>query len=274
MIIDFHTHVFPDKIAKSTVDALKEKSNGTAYTDATLLGLVSSMETAGINISITSPVLTKSTQFDRVTQNVLEINNKLDYDGKKIISFAGMHPDCEDIEGKIKHLAELGFMGIKIHPDYQQTNFNDEKYIKIIKCAKEHDLIVLTHAGVDNGYKDYPIRCTPDMVLDVYSKVPYNKLVLAHYGAHKMWEEVYDKLCGLDLYFDTAFSLHQIDEKLFKKILEKHGADKILFATDSPWSDQKEYVKIIKSFNLGKETEDKVFYKNALKLLNLTEKNI
>ncbi len=272
MIIDFHTHVFPDKIAKSTIELLEKNSDGKAYTDGTLSGLASSMQASGVDISITSPVLTKSTQFEKITENVKLINQNLSSVYPKIISFAGMHPDCDNIEEKVKLISDLGFLGLKIHPDYQQTNFNDEKYIKIIKCAKEHDLIVLTHAGVDNGYKDYPIRCTPDMVLDVYSQVPYSKLVLAHFGAHKMWEEVYDKLCGLDLYFDTAFSLHQIDEKLFKMIVDKHGADKILFATDSPWASQSEYVEIFKSFNFDKDTEDKIFYKNALKLLNLTEK--
>jgi len=63
--------------------------------------------------------------------------------------------------------------------------------------------------------------------------------------------------------------LHEISEELFKKILSKHGDDKILFATDCPWRDIKSDVEIIKSYNLGKEIEDKIFYKNAKKLLNI-----
>ena len=54
-----------------------------------------------------------------------------------------------------------------------------------------------------------------------------------------MWEETYELLAGKDVYFDTAFSLNEIDENLFKKILNKHGEDRVLFATDCPWRDMK-----------------------------------
>ena len=76
-------------------------------------------------------------------------------------------------------------------------------------------------------------------------------------------------LCGKNVYFDTAFTLNDIDEQLFINIVNKHGDDKILFATDSPWRDIKEDSLILKSFNLSKETKDKIFYKNALKLLGI-----
>ena len=272
MIIDFHTHVFPDKIAKSTIDALAKNSNGTPYTDGTVYGLIDSMKKGGIDLSITFPVLTKPTQFEKVTQFVIDINERFSNSSPKILSFAGIHPDCDDIPSKLKLLKDNGIKGVKIHPDYQLTNFNDDKYIQIIKSAKDNELIVITHSGIDNGYLNQPVRCTPDMVLDVYKRVKYNKLVLAHYGAHKMWSETFDKLCGLDLYFDTAFTMHQIEEDVFKKILNKHDADKILFASDSPWGDVRKDADRILSFNLSKEVKDKIFYKNALKLLDL-EKN-
>ena len=43
----------------------------------------------------------------------------------------------------------------------------------------------------------------------------------------------------------------------------------MLFATDCPWREIKDDVEILKSFNLDKEVEDKIFYKNAVKLLDL-----
>ena len=70
---------------------------------------------------------------------------------------------------------------------------------------------------------------------------------------------------------DLCEKSNAIDKELFKKILSKHGDDKILFATDCPWRDIKDDVQIIKSFNLNKETEEKIFYKNALRLLGLGE---
>ena len=269
MLIDFHTHVFPDKIAQSTINALKEKSNSTPYTDGTVLGMIDALKRANADIAITLPVLTKATQFDSVLNFVIEINNKFANSDKKLISFAGMHPDCENVEEKMLKIKSHGIKGIKIHPDYQATYIDDPKYVNILKLAKKHDLIVITHAGVDDGYKGEPIRCPVDRVKKVIKEVDYDKFVLAHFGGHRLADEVYNQLAGLNVYFDTAFTLHEIDKETFVKIVNKHGADKILFATDCPWRDIELDFNILKSFNLEKQVFDKITYQNAVKLLNL-----
>ena len=76
-------------------------------------------------------------------------------------------------------------------------------------------------------------------------------------------------MAGTRVYFDTSYVLPFISEKMLYSIIEKQGEDKILFATDSPWQNQGEMIKILKGYNFGKEAEDKIFYKNASSLLNL-----
>ncbi len=268
MVIDFHTHCFPEKIALGTINTLAKSSGNTPFTDGTADGLLSNISKAGADIAINLPVLTKPTQFDTVARYAIFLNEKFSLCSRKIISFAGIHPACEDINGKMRFLKENGIKGVKIHPDYQETFIDDDGYVGILQCAKELDMIVVTHAGVDDGYVGKPVRCPPRLVKKVIDKVGHSKFVLGHYGGHKQWQEVLDQLCGLDVYFDTAYTLHEIDESLFKKILEKHGEDKILFATDCPWRDIATDLSIIRNFNLCKETEEKILYKNALKLLN------
>lgn len=267
MIIDFHTHVFPDKIAQPTINALKERSNGNPCTDGTVAGLLKAIDRAGIDMAVALPVLTKPTQFDSVTKFVCGIN--ANPENKKIISLGGIHPDCEDIDGKLKFLKDNGIKGVKIHPDYQNSFINIDGYVNILKCAKKYDLIVVTHAGVDDGYLGETVKCPPEMVLEVIQEVRHDKFVLAHYGGHKQWNTVLNVLAGEKVYFDTAFTLHEISEKTFKDILYKHGDDRILFATDCPWREIKSDVEILKSYGLDKETEEKIFYKNAIKLLDL-----
>lgn len=270
MIIDFHTHIFPEKIALKTIEHLESLTSGKASTDGTINGLLKQMEKANADISICLPVLTKPSQYDSVLKFAIEVNELFkNVKGRKLISFAGIHPLCEDIEGKMKLIKDSGIKGVKIHPDYQETPIDHEGYIRILKSAKENDLIVVTHSGIDDGYKDKSLNCPPDLVKKVIKEVDHKKFVLGHYGAHAQWEEVFEKLCGEDVYFDTAFTLHEIDEELFKKILFKHGEDKVLFATDCPWRDMGEDVDTLKSYDLPKETLDKIFYKNALELLGL-----
>ncbi|MBO5415569.1 MAG: amidohydrolase family protein [Clostridia bacterium] len=269
MIIDFHTHIFPDKIAKKTIELLSEKGGIPPFSDGSVDGLISEMKKAETDISITLPVLTNPAQFDSVNRFAAEINKAFADKERRLISFAGIHPRCEDIEAKMKFIKESGFLGVKLHPDYQGAFITDDGYVKILECAKEYDLIVVTHSGVDGAYRDMPVRCTPKLAKELIRKVPYAKFVLAHYGANEMFTEVLDELCGENVYFDTAYILRFIDEKTFKDILKKHGEDRILFATDSPWSSIRGDVEIIKSFSLDKTTQEKLFYLNAKKLLGI-----
>lgn len=267
MIIDFHTHIFPDKIAEKTISFLAEKSSTSPYTNGTVDGLNAQMKKANCDIAVALPVVTKPSQFDSVNAFAAAINEKFNAEKRGVISFGGIHPLCENIKEKMRQLKEKGFLGVKIHPDYQDAFIDCDGYIEILKSAKELDMIVVTHAGVDIGYIGQPVKCPPSLALKVIKKVGHGKFVLAHYGGHDQWTDVLDELAGQNVYFDTAFTLHEIDEKLFKQILEKHGADKILFASDCPWRDIEADKNTLLSYNLDKETQDKIFYKNALKLL-------
>lgn len=269
MLIDFHTHVFPDKIAVPAVDLLAKRGGIPPYSDGTVSGLLSRLSSAGVDIAVNLPVLTRPEQFASTLRFANEINEK-SYTGARIISFAGVHPDMEDIEGTIESIKNAGILGIKIHPDYQGVFFDDERYVKILSLAKEAGLITVTHAGFDVAYPDEEIKCTPKRVLRLLDKIGgYPKLVLAHLGANTLFDDVYSSLAGEDVYFDTSYVLHDISEDMFLKILSKHGTDRILFATDSPWRDIACEVEIIKRYKLGAEIEDKLFSGNAMRLLNL-----
>lgn len=269
MVIDFHTHIFPDKIAKKTIDALAERSNGTPFTDGTVVGLIKHMFESDVDISVTLPVLTKPTQFESVFNFALSVNEQFALEPRKLISFAGIHPECEEIDKKMLAIKKVGFKGVKIHPDYQNAFIDHEGYIQILNSAKEYDLIVVTHAGIDDGYVGQPVKCPPELIKKVINKVGHSKFVLGHFGAHEQWDQVLDMIAGEDVYLDTAFCLHQIEPELFKKIVEKHGDDKVLFATDCPWQSMEYYLKILKSYQLSENTEQKILYKNAVSLLGL-----
>ena len=270
MIIDFHTHVFPDKIAGATIAALAEKAGETPSTEGTAASLAKHLSECGVDLAINLPVLTRPTQFDSVFRFAEELNTKRRATGAPILSFAGAHPKMDDIEEKMHAVKEAGFLGVKVHPDYQDTPFDDEGYVRILKAAKAEDLIVVTHAGLDAAYVGQHTHCTPDSTLRLLWAVDgYDKLVLAHYGARAMADEVYEKLAGEDVYFDTAYILSETDKETFLKILDKHGDDKVLFATDSPWQNIGKNIATLKSFELGEKREEKIFSSNARRLLGI-----
>ena len=270
MVIDIHTHVFPDAMAEKTIALLADKADLKAYTDGKVSGLLDSMDKGGIDCSVIMPVVTAPRQFDSINRFAADINEK--YADKKqngvprLISFGGIHPDSVDYKGQLDTIKSMGFMGIKLHPDYQGVFFNDIRYKRIVSYATELDMLILVHAGLDVGMPD-PIHCTPRMSDEVIRETESDKLILAHLGGFGLWDEVEELLVGRDIYMDMAVIPEYISDEQFVRIVKNHGSDKILFGSDSPWSGQKESVEWIKRQALTDEDKEHIFWKNAARLL-------
>ncbi len=279
-IIDFHTHAFPDKIAGKTIELLSKKGGIPAHTDGTTEGLRKELFGAGISLGIVLPVVTRPEQFESITRFATQINEErilrktVNSGGgenmatAELLSFGGIHPDSADYKKELKMLSELGFRGIKLHPDYQGVYFDDIRYMRIIEYASELGLIVITHAGVDIGFPDM-VRCTPKRALKVIREINPEKLVLAHMGGWSLWEEVIDTLAGEQVYLDTAYSMGHISEEHFMSLCRAHGAEKILFATDCPWGNPKMDLETFLSMPLGKAEQEAMLHCNAERLLGL-----
>ena len=62
MIIDFHTHTFPDAIAEKTIAYLTEKGGIKPYREGTLSSLIENMKLSGVDYSVVLPVVTAPKQ--------------------------------------------------------------------------------------------------------------------------------------------------------------------------------------------------------------------
>ncbi len=282
LIIDFHTHTFPDKISEGVLAKLSKLSHTQYFTNGSVSGLLASMEEACVSYSVNLPVMTDAKQVEKVNGALIAEKDMLF--SKGIITFGGMHPDYVAYKKELLHLKEHGILGIKVHPAYQNTDIDDIRMLRIIDAASELGLIVLTHAGIDIGIYDRNYTSVRQ-ILNVINQVHPPKLVLAHMGNWACWDDVEQYLCGAPVWFDTAFAIGPITQdqaksgtpylqsnlsaEAFVRIVRKHGADKILFATDSPWESQKDYVGRVEAMPLDKTEKDLIFSGNAVKLLGL-----
>lgn len=266
MIVDFHTHIFPEKIAAKTIAQLENRAHIKACGDGLEEGLVNSMKAAGVDVSVVLPVVTKPEQFAAINKFAAHLNEKYSDRQTRLWSFGGIHPDSPDYKKELRTVKELGLLGIKLHPDYQDTHFDDIRYMRILDYASEIGLVSIVHAGVDVGFPDN-VRCTPKQIRRVLDEVAPKNLVLAHYGGFDMWEDVDELLAGRDVYLDTAFIDGYLDKEMFLRILRKHGADRILFATDHPWSGQKETLDYLRELPIPQEDLNKILGQNAEKLI-------
>lgn len=265
-MIDFHTHVYPDKIAAKLMHDLADTHYWGHFADGTLNGLVSSMKAAGIDCCVTQPVVTRPDQFDSINSFA---GKQQEVDG--LIPFGGIHPDCEDIPGKLRWLKREGFPGIKLHPDWQNLFLDEPRAVYLIREALAQDLIVMIHTGYDGAFPDSD-HCTPRRSLGLLEQLEdpgqeTRKLVLAHSGGHLEHEDVKKYLLGANVYFDISLSQMYISDEEFRKLVDGHGADRLLFATDSPYADQTHSVEAIKKRPLSSEEYTLITEGNARKLL-------
>lgn len=262
MIVDFHTHMFPDKIARGTIAFLGNVCKMEPDTDGTYTGLRRATEEAGIDLSVALPAVTKVSQIDSINRFAAQ------YQEPPVLSFGGIHPECENYKEILRQIRDMGLKGIKLHPDYQEMYFDDIRYKRLIAYASELGLIVSVHAGKDPKCPD-DVHCTPRMALELLKDVMPKKLVLAHMGGNELWDEVEEYLVGQEVYFDTGVVLNRMPQEQFLRMVRTHGADKILFATDSPWGAQKEFVEILSAMPLASEEKEMIFSGNACRLLDI-----
>ncbi len=269
MIIDFHTHIFPDKIAERTVKILEEnilKMQGHpeyAVIPATLDALRNSMKRNGVDYSVVLPIATTLTQSTSINRFAAEINNT---DG--IFSLGSLHPMQGNWEETLFDIKAKGLRGIKLHPEYQEVYIDSPEAIRVLKKCAELDLLVVLHTGYDVGFPP-PSHCLPDRLRRAMDAVPDVTVVAAHMGGWKAWDDVEKYLVGTRVYLDTSYAVSFMSCEQLLRIFENHGYDKILFATDSPWDSQGEAINRIRSLGLDEEKENMIFYENAKKLLKI-----
>ena len=256
MIIDFHTHAFSEKIVEKAMGNLTATSGIMPYTDGTVNGLLEIMNNSGVDKSVVLPIATKPSQQRIVNSWAKEIMSD------KIYAFGSVHPDAEDALEELDRIKESGLYGVKLHPDYQDMYFDNIRYERIIDAASELGLITVVHAGVDPKCPE-DVHCTPKMARKVLDDVKPEKLVLAHMGGNEMWGDVERYLVGQNVYFDTGVILNTMPQEQFLRIVHMHGADRILFGTDSPWADQKNFVALLEHMPLTEEEKAAIFSENA-----------
>lgn len=270
MLIDFHTHTFPEKIAARTIETLQsntmrvEKKYTPNYTDATVNGLLESMDRYGVDISVILPIATAPRQTNTINQTAFQTNSN-----ERLFSFGSLHPMQDDWEWAVYDIAEKGLPGIKLHPEYQQFYIDSPESIRLLKLCEKLGLLVTLHTGRDIGMEP-PVHCMPEKLRKVMDwEVSGANIIAAHMGGWREWNQVEKYLVGTPIMFDTAYVSLDMDISQFDAIVKSHGAHKVLFATDSPWESPEMTVKYINSGTLGETEKALIFGENAKKLLKI-----
>lgn len=263
MLIDFHTHCFPDKIASRAVDKLSFASGGLEpHTDGTLLDLKKYMSINKVDISVVLNIATNASQQQNVNDFAAAVNENED-----IVSFGSVYPWADDVFSELERIKALGLKGIKLHPDYQGFSADDEKMKPIYKKISSLGLITVFHAGFDYGFPP-PYGATPQKMAKALSWFE-SPVIAAHWGGLSCNEDVLKYLAHTNVYIDTSFGYGTMPKYYAQKIMESFGTDRVFFGTDTPWHSVEMELKLLNSLGLSDEDMEKITCKNACAILKI-----
>ncbi len=240
---------------------LEDEGGIKASLDGRVSSLLRSMDKNGIEKSLVCSIATRPAQFDTILQWSKRIRSD------RIVPLPSLHPDDARAVERVYEIKGEGFKGVKFHPYYQDFNIDDERLFPVYERICRENLIMVMHTGFDFAFEKIR-RADPARIMRVLDRFPDIKLVTTHLGAWDDWEEVEKHMAGKGIYMEISFSLEYLGREVARKIILNHPEDRVLFGTDSPWTDQGGTLALLKGLDLGRERENLIVRENAVRLLD------
>lgn len=260
LIIDIHTHIYPVVLARRAM-----KVSGRENDDVSKLpikeNLLARMQEENVALSVNLPVVTKpanQTDVNRFAREVMRPN---------LLSFGGLHPDCEHVLEEIEKLKDMGLAGIKFHPPFQQVDLTDKKYAEMWKHINHLGFPVLIHCG--SARRERPYDLYPSGVEKLIRYLPDVPVILAHMGGRSMEAREGESLANLpeNVFIDTAMSAERQELADFERLAAEFGPDRVLYGSDFPYGTQKAAIDYIRSSSFSESEKELMLGENALKIL-------
>jgi hypothetical protein len=259
-IIDFHTHVYPEKIAEkataSTCDFYSLKTDLVGTTKV----LLEQGRQAGISDFVLLPVATKAEQVHHINAFIVdEVNRHTEFYG-----FGTLHAAMEDPFSEVAYIQSSGLKGVKLHPDIQRFPIDDERLFPVYDQLQGH-MPVLIHCGDPRFDFSHPRRLRH--VIDEFPKL---QVIAAHLGGWSMFDTAFAYLKDTDCFLDISSCMMFLPPDRMRTYISGYGADRILFGSDFPLWDLQDQVDSFLRLGIGEADQEKIAFRNALRILKET----
>ena len=252
-LIDFHAHIYPDRVAKRATQSTSEFYEVETVQTGSGDCLEERGREAGIEEFVILPVATKAIQVHSMNKFVLDQAQK----HTCFHPFGTIHAETKNMDEEIDFMFSSGIEGLKIHPDTQGFNIDDERMFPVYDRLSGKMPIVF-HCGDPRFNFSHPARMK--RVIKMFPKL---EVIAAHLGGWKMFDIGFEELKDCGCYFDLSSSTMLIDNSGFRKYVDAYGADKILFGTDFPLWDPVKEVETFMKLPLTDDEREKIAYLNA-----------
>jgi predicted TIM-barrel fold metal-dependent hydrolase len=179
------------------------------------------------------------------------------------IGFGTVHAAMENIEEEVDRILSVGLKGIKMHPDSQRFNIDDERLFPVYDAIRGR-IPVLLHMGDQRYDFSHPTR-----LRKVLAQFPDLQVIAAHFGGYSMFETARENLEDTDCVFDISSAMMFMQPGEAEGYINRYGAERMAYGTDYPLWDPVTEVQRFRRLKLTGEQFDQISYKTAQRILNL-----
>ena len=262
MIIDVHVHIYPDKIAKKASDTIGEFYEIDMCYDGSLTQLIEDGKMGGVDKFVIHSAATAPRQVESINDFIYATYAA---HPDVFIPLGTMHVDYENIEQEIRRIRDLGFKGIKIHPEFQKFEADCEAAYRIYEVLERLGMILLIHAGDRRYHLSSPAR-----IANIIRDFPSLKVLAAHFGGYSEWENIERDLKPSDnLFVDTSSSFFMLSDEQIMELIRYFGVEHTMFGTDYPMWNARDEIARINALELNEKEKRMIFSDNAIRFFGL-----
>ncbi|WP_242861446.1 amidohydrolase family protein [Cellulosilyticum ruminicola] len=256
-IIDSHAHIFPEKIADKAVESIGGFYDLPMAHKGNIQALITSGNKIGVEKYLVFSTATTKEQVPAINNFIYNACEEY----KSFIGLGTLHPDMTDYKEEISRMIDLGFKGVKLHPDFQRFYIDTSQMMPIYKALEESGLKLLCHVG--DRRSDYS---APYRLAKVAQRFPKLQVIAPHFGGWQQWDEAMKYLALPNVYFDTSSALYTLNREQVMCLLKTLSSNKFFFGTDFPMWDHKEELERFLALELPYKINEDILYNNFAQL--------
>lgn len=259
-IIDFHTHVYPDNIALKAAESIRVFYElESPVMDGTVATLLEKGRKIGVDQHVILPVAMRPDRTRHINDFILE---KLQ-EHEELIGFGTLHAAMDDVAGEVEYICQKGLKGVKMHPDFQTFNIDDERLFPAYEQLQGKKPVMF-HMG-DTRY-DYSHPARLKHLLELFPKL---QVIAAHFGGYRLHQEAAQLLKDKDCFFDVSSSLMFMQPGEAERYIDMYGAERFVYGSDYPLWDPVEEMERFMRLRITDDQREQIFHKTAEYLLKM-----
>lgn len=258
--IDTHSHIYPDAISQKATRSTCRFYNVTTDHSGTASELLRLDKEVGIVRSVLLPVSVNPVHTESINNFTLRECEE----HPELVPFATMHAANEDMEEQAEKFVERGFKGVKIHPDMQQFNIDDERMFPL------YDIIagkipLTVHSGDPRYTYSHPER-----IRRILHEFPRLTVIAAHMGAWSMQKEALPLLKNEERCFtDTSSALSDMTADAAMMYINAYGVERVMYGSDYPIEDPAYNAFLVERLPISDGDKEKIAHLNAERIIGI-----